>query len=279
MDAALGPGARSICRAWFTLRFAALSRRSHRPAGLCYPDRPAARLVRAARGLGKTTVLRQAIGQVRGPRCRIVVVSEPLDGATLLGRLAAGLGAQPGPEPSLDQAWRSLERAVRVHSLEGFQVVLAIDDCRGPAGGCAGNLAAGLVGLGRLAPGDRRGVTVVQLQQDDPDEPATDAEALGASSGAQTADAIRSRGLPPPEAGGGRLPRAHLHRPRDHAASKSLRRRSAGPRAAGNAQSDGRGHSWDRSCFAGDRRWRCARMAHWERGIPYFVGQAFQPHL
>ncbi|MGO9466906.1 MAG: ExeA family protein [Isosphaeraceae bacterium] len=133
-------------------------------------------LVRAARGLGKTTVLRQAIGQVRGPRCRIVVVSEPLDGATLLGRLAAGLGAQPGPEPSLDQAWRSLERAVRVHSLEGFQVVLAIDDCRGPAGGCAGNLAAGLVGLGRLAPGDRRGVTVVQLQQDDPDEPATDAE-------------------------------------------------------------------------------------------------------
>ncbi len=130
-------------------------------------------VVRAARGLGKTTVLRQAIGQIRGPRCRIVVASEPLDGATLLGRLAEGLGAQPGREPTLGHAWKSLERAVRVLCLEGFQVVLAIDDCKG-SGGCAGNLSPGLAGLGRLAPRDRRGVTVVEIHRDDPDESAMD---------------------------------------------------------------------------------------------------------
>ncbi len=132
-------------------------------------------LVRAATGLGKTAVLRQAISQIRGPRCRIVVVSEPLDGATLLGQLGEGLGAQLGCEPSLGQAWRSLERAVRVLCLEGFQVVLAIDDCRGP-GGSAGNLVRGLVGLGRLAPRDRRGVTVVELHRADPDQSAMDDE-------------------------------------------------------------------------------------------------------
>jgi len=130
-------------------------------------------VVRAARGLGKTTVLHQAISQIRSPRCRMVVVSEPLDGAILLGRLAEGLGAQPSRERSVGQAWRSLERAVRVLCLEGFQVVLAIDDCRGP-GGSAGSLAPGLVGLGRLAPRDGRGVTVVEVHRDDPVQSAMD---------------------------------------------------------------------------------------------------------
>jgi len=130
-------------------------------------------VVRAASGMGKTAVLRQAIGQIRGPRCRVAVVSEPPDGATLLGRLADGLGARPGPERSLGQAWRSLERAVRVLCLEGLQVVLAIDDCRG-AGGRARNLAPGLVGLERLTPRDRRGVTVIELSRDDADQTTLD---------------------------------------------------------------------------------------------------------
>lgn len=127
-------------------------------------------VIRAGDGLGKTTVLRQAIGQIRGARRRIVVVSEPLDDVILLGRLAEGLGAQVGSAPSVSQTWKSLERAVRVLALEGFQVVLAIDDCRRSCG----NLARGLVGLGGIGPRDSRRVTVIEIRGADPQQVAED---------------------------------------------------------------------------------------------------------
>jgi MSHA biogenesis protein MshM len=127
----------------------------------------------AASGMGKTTVLRQACSRLRSPRRRIVVVSEPLDGAILLGRLAEGLGAPADREPSLGLAWRSLAHAVRARCLEGFQVVLAIDEVNSP-GECAGNLAPWLNGLGRPGLGDGRGVTVVVLHRDGPDQSTAD---------------------------------------------------------------------------------------------------------
>ncbi len=130
-------------------------------------------VIRAASGLGKTTVLRQAISRIRSARRRIVVVSESDEGAILWGRLAAGLGAHPARAQSLSQAWRTLERAIRVLCLEGFQIVLAIDDCRGPAGSAA-NLVPCLAGLGRLTLRDRREVTVIELHGDNTDRQAID---------------------------------------------------------------------------------------------------------
>jgi hypothetical protein len=127
-------------------------------------------VVRAAGGLGKTTVLRRAIGQIRGPRRRIVVAGGPFEEAIVLGRFAEGLGAKVGQHPSLGQAWRSLEYAVRVLCIEGFQVVLAIDGCSGSPG----DLSSAIVRLWRAGLSDRRGVTVVAIRGDNPDGSALD---------------------------------------------------------------------------------------------------------
>jgi type II secretory pathway predicted ATPase ExeA len=129
-------------------------------------------VVRGSPGLGKTTVLRQAISQVRSPRRRIVVVSEPLDDAILWSQLAEGLGVQVGREPSSGQAWKALERAARVLCLEGFQVVVAIDDCRR----CARDFARGLIGLGRLGSRDCHRLTLIEIHRGDPDQSAMDAD-------------------------------------------------------------------------------------------------------
>src|SRR6516162_5986040 len=79
-------------------------------------------VVRAASGLGKTTVLRHAIGQIRGPRRRIVIASGLLETSLILGRLAEGLGATVARQASWSEAWKSLEYAIRVLCIEGFQV-------------------------------------------------------------------------------------------------------------------------------------------------------------
>jgi len=68
-----------------------------------------------------------------------------------------------------------LERAVRVCGLEGFQVVLAIDDCQA-AGGSGGDLAPDLARLSQLGSRVGRGLTLVEVRQDDPDQPAIEDE-------------------------------------------------------------------------------------------------------
>ena len=91
-------------------------------------SQPRAILVAPA-GSGKSAVLRQAFRQARSPHRRLVSVNDPGNGDLLLAILAERLGRPPGREPSRLIAWRALERSLRVFSLEGVQVVLAIDDC------------------------------------------------------------------------------------------------------------------------------------------------------
>jgi MSHA biogenesis protein MshM len=86
-------------------------------------------ILAAPAGLGKTMVLRKALSEALSPRRRFASVSSPRDGALLFTLLAERLGQRVGREPSRLGAWRALERAVRLASLQGFQVVLAIDDC------------------------------------------------------------------------------------------------------------------------------------------------------
>jgi hypothetical protein len=47
----------------------------------------------------------------------------------LHAHIAERLGQRAGGEPNRLAAWRALERALRLASLQGFQVVLAIDGC------------------------------------------------------------------------------------------------------------------------------------------------------
>lgn len=85
-------------------------------------------IFRAEAGLGKTTVLHRAIAETRSPRRRVVLVRSPSDGIQLLGLIAERLGHPVGREDGHHATWRALGRALRVASLHGFHVILAIDD-------------------------------------------------------------------------------------------------------------------------------------------------------
>jgi len=85
-------------------------------------------VLRADAGLGKSTVLRQALAEARQAGRRIALASDPIDAVGLWNELADRLGTPAAP-PSGDRAtsWRRLERTARVSSLEGRRVVLAVD--------------------------------------------------------------------------------------------------------------------------------------------------------
>jgi type II secretory pathway predicted ATPase ExeA len=87
----------------------------------------------APAGLGKTKVLHRAIDESKTARRRFAVVRSPIDGNHLVRLFAERLGERIGPEPNRYRAWRALERAIRVISLHGFHVVLAVDDWNEPA--------------------------------------------------------------------------------------------------------------------------------------------------
>jgi MSHA biogenesis protein MshM len=116
----------------------------------------------APEGLGKTTVLRQALAETRSPSRRFAVVSRPEDGACLFWILVEKLGARLGVEPSRVTVWRELERAIRARSLEGFQVILAIDECDAQTPRL---VRQDLAALARLAPNAAPGLTIIQVER------------------------------------------------------------------------------------------------------------------
>lgn len=84
--------------------------------------------LRGASGLGKSTVLREALARARTPGRRTSLVGSPVDGPTLLAALAGGLGARPRSCPSRAEGWKTLADAVRLARLQGLGVLLAVDD-------------------------------------------------------------------------------------------------------------------------------------------------------
>ena len=83
-------------------------------------------------GLGKSAVWRKVRLESRSPRRRFVSIDGPSDGDILFSTIAECLGQRVGRAPSRTGAWRALERGVRLATLEGCQLVLAIDECEDP---------------------------------------------------------------------------------------------------------------------------------------------------
>jgi MSHA biogenesis protein MshM len=81
----------------------------------------------AEEGLGKTTVVKEAIRQVRSPRRRPVFAHTPLDGRQLLGLLADGLGLPFAAGSDRHGVWRRLARSLRAAAIEGTHVFFVID--------------------------------------------------------------------------------------------------------------------------------------------------------
>ncbi len=79
-------------------------------------------------GLGKTTVVSQAIRETRSPRRRWVQAHVPSDHGQLPGYLADGLGLPFFVGSDGDRGWRMLARAVRSATFEDSHIVFVIDD-------------------------------------------------------------------------------------------------------------------------------------------------------
>lgn len=87
-------------------------------------------LVRAATGLGKSTVLARALAETRSPGRRAVFLACPTDGAALLAGLAGALGRRVPAGASRASSWKALDEAVRLCRWQRQRVVFAIDDCQ-----------------------------------------------------------------------------------------------------------------------------------------------------
>jgi type II secretory pathway predicted ATPase ExeA len=83
----------------------------------------------ASAGLGKTTVLHRAFNEARRPGRRFAFVNCPREGTLLVAVLAERLAERLGREPSRLAAWRALERAVRLATIQAIHVVIGIDNC------------------------------------------------------------------------------------------------------------------------------------------------------
>jgi hypothetical protein len=118
----------------------------------------------ASAGMGKTVVIDRALAEARDPFRRFARVNNPIDGANVYTRLAEKLGARgiaPGGPAS---GWHELERGVRVCALQGFQLVLAVDDCASLVASGAG---ADLLRLVQLGAATGAAVTVLLVLGDE----------------------------------------------------------------------------------------------------------------
>jgi MSHA biogenesis protein MshM len=125
----------------------------------------------APSGLGKTAVMRRTLSEVASPRRRLASVSCPRDGTLLVAVLAERLGQRVGREPSRLAAWRALERAVRLASLQGYEVVVVIDDCGDQVDSA---MCRDLDLLAQLGSSTATRLTIIQVERTDGEAPTVD---------------------------------------------------------------------------------------------------------
>jgi type II secretory pathway predicted ATPase ExeA len=113
-------------------------------------------------GLGKSTVLRKARLESQSPRRRFASIVCPPDKELLFASIAECLGQRVGREPSRLGSWRALERGVRLASLEGCQLVLAIDDCDQEVDATVGRDLESLARLGSAVNAD---LTIILIER------------------------------------------------------------------------------------------------------------------
>jgi MSHA biogenesis protein MshM len=87
-------------------------------------------VVRSRAGLGKSTILAQALDETRKPGRRASQVVHPVDGPEMLGKLAEGLGVRVPVDSSRAAAWSALGEAVRIYRWQRSHVVLVVDDAQ-----------------------------------------------------------------------------------------------------------------------------------------------------
>jgi general secretion pathway protein A len=120
--------------------------------------------VTAPAGLGKSTVLRQALAAASNPLRRIAMVSCLGESTLLVSALAERLGERVGRQPTRSVALRAIDRACRLAALQRCHVVLAIDGCDD---GIAEHVPREIAALVRLTASAGAGLTVIQVGRTD----------------------------------------------------------------------------------------------------------------
>jgi type II secretory pathway predicted ATPase ExeA len=118
----------------------------------------------AEAGLGKSTVLRQALSAVSSPWRRLALVNRFAESAPLLSTLARRLGEPVEREPSRQMLLSAISRACRLAGLQRFHVVLAIDDWH--SGGPA-NLRQDVAALLRMRESAAAGLTAICVDREE----------------------------------------------------------------------------------------------------------------
>jgi type II secretory pathway predicted ATPase ExeA len=121
-------------------------------------------ILAAPAGLGKTVVVRRAIAQSAQLRRRFVSASCPHDEVSLFTRIAERLSQRHGREPHRLDPWKSLERAIRLASLQSEQVIIVVDDCDQHV---ERSVRRDLDGLSRLSAMTSAGLTIIQIERTD----------------------------------------------------------------------------------------------------------------
>ena len=147
------------------------------------------------------------------PRRRLVSVSCPRDGTLLFALLAERLGQRVGREPSRLGAWRALERAIRLASLQGYQVVVIVDDCDEQVDA---TMRRDLDSLGQLGSTTSAGLTIIQLERTEREAQPAACEAWSLTIGLERLTRSQAEAISRDEARMGGKHRADLHAPRDH---------------------------------------------------------------
>jgi hypothetical protein len=135
-------------------------------------------VVHGASGHGKTAVLREAIAKTRGPGRRIAWASCPVDGPSMLGGLARGLGHGTAALSCRAEAWRLLGEAIRLCHWQELHAVLLIDDAHELSGA---DDRFDLERLGRLGATTTARVTVIEARRSENQDSGRDGDAWGLS--------------------------------------------------------------------------------------------------
>lgn len=129
--------------------------------------------LRSGAGLGKSTILRRALSQLRSPGRRVAYAQGMIDGLDLFRKLGAELGASSlAPVATRSDSWRRLEEAIRLCRWQNVDAVLAIDDCHLLR---SREDRLDLERLDHLEADRRGGLTILRVGRPDDDESAQDA--------------------------------------------------------------------------------------------------------
>ena len=168
----------------------------------------------------------------------MATVSCPWSGTLLFTLLAERLGQPVGREPSRLGAWRALERAVRLASLQNFQVVLTIDDCDDQVDATT---RRDLDSLAHLGFDQDAGLTIIQVERTDGEPAGRGRRRVAAVRQSRCRSLVLRQSVSRDEARAGGKFGTDLHAAGDHAPSRFIAGTSARTGTAGGALSADRG--------------------------------------